>query len=97
LISKTVTVLNKVGIHARPASRFVSEAAKYQCSITVKKGAESASAKSITRILRLRVKMDDIITLEADGPDEGQAIQALAGLIESKFGEDEPTGEDACD
>ena len=89
MTSTTVKVLNKVGIHARPASKFVAEAAKYTCAINVKKGAESASAKSITRILRLRIKMDDTITIEADGPDEEQATEALTGLIADKFGEEE--------
>lgn len=88
MISKNVKVLNKVGIHARPASSFVTEASKYACSITIKKGENSASAKSITRILRLRIQMGDSITIECDGPDEDKALSALVKLIESKFGEE---------
>jgi len=88
MISKSVKVLNKVGIHARPASSFVSEASKYACNISIKKDANTVPAKSITRILRLRIQMGDTITIECDGPDENEAMSALIKLIESKFGEE---------
>ena len=88
MLSKSVKVLNKVGIHARPASLFVSEASKYACGINIKKGGSASSAKSVTLILRLRIQMGDTVTIECDGPDEDKAMSALVGLIESKFGEE---------
>lgn len=83
-----IIIKNKVGIHARPASRFVSTAAGFKSNITITKGASSASAKSITKILSLRIKMNDEITISANGDDEAEALNALTELIDSKFGDE---------
>ena len=88
MVSKTLTITNKVGIHARPASKLVAEAAKFPCDITVTKGEESASAKSIIRLLRLRAQMGDTITVTCSGADEEKALSELTALIENKFGEE---------
>jgi phosphocarrier protein len=83
-----IKIKNKVGIHARPASKFVSAAGAFKSTITIAKGSSSASAKSITRILSLRIEMNDEVTISADGEDEIAAIDSLTKLIESKFGEE---------
>ena len=88
MTQKTVVVKNKLGLHARPASQFIKTAAGFKSKITVTKEGESASAKSITSILLLEVKKDDKITISADGIDEENAVNALADLINSKFGEE---------
>lgn len=88
MTENTVTVKNKVGIHARPASSFVFAANKFKSDVTITKGAKSASAKSITRILALRIRMGDEITVAAEGPDEAEAVKSLTELIDSKFGEE---------
>lgn len=88
MLTTKVTVKNQVGIHARPASRFVSVAAGFHSNITITKGASNASAKSITRILSLLIKMNDEIIISADGDDQAEAIKALTELIDSKFGEE---------
>ena len=88
MTSQTVQILNKIGIHARPASMLVNTAGQYQSSITIIKGERSTTAKSMINLLALRVKMNDIVTIQADGDDEEEAIAGLVQLINSKFGED---------
>jgi phosphocarrier protein len=88
LTEQIVTVKNKLGLHARPASQFIKTASKFKSTIKVKKGENTASAKSITNILLLEIKMNDDITISADGVDEKKAVKALVELINSKFGEE---------
>lgn len=88
MTEQIVTVKNKLGLHARPASQFIKTASKFKSTIKVKKGENTASAKSITNILLLEIKMNDDITISADGVDEKKAVKALVELINSKFGEE---------
>ncbi len=87
-----ITISHPVGLHARPAAKFVQTASQFDASITVKnfsKGSEPVDAKSILRVLTLGVHHDDEVEITADGPDEKEAIEALRVLIEENFGEDE--------
>ncbi|QEY35175.1 HPr family phosphocarrier protein [Caproiciproducens galactitolivorans] len=88
MISQQVKVQNKIGLHARPASMLVTAADKYQSQITIWNGDRSGNAKSMINLLALRVKMNDVITIQADGIDEKEAVAALTELVESKFGEE---------
>jgi len=89
-----VVVNNKVGLHARPASLFVQEAAKYQSEINVHcqdpetKEDRDANAKSILGILTLGVFQGTEITITANGPDENEAVKALVALVNDGFGEE---------
>lgn len=83
----SVIVHNQVGLHARPAALFVQIAMAHQSKITVVKGEKTGNAKSILSILALGVNQDDRITIQADGPDEGEALEKLAKLVEDDFGE----------
>ena len=88
MTSQTVQILNKIGLHARPASMLVTAAGRYKSDITIINRDRSATAKSIINLLALRVKMNDIVTIHADGEDEKEAVTALVELINSKFGEE---------
>ncbi|XOQ47863.1 MAG: Phosphocarrier protein HPr [Eubacteriales bacterium] len=88
MISQQVKVQNKIGLHARPASMLVTAADKYQSEIIIRNGERSGNAKSMINLLALRVKMNDVITIQADGIDEKEAVAALTELVESKFGEE---------
>lgn len=88
MTSQTVTVSNKIGIHARPASLLVNAASKFKSDITLKNGDRTAVAKSIISLLALQAKMNDKITIEANGSDEKDAVNVLVGLFNSKFGEE---------
>jgi phosphocarrier protein HPr len=85
----TVTLLNKVGLHARPASKFVQTAARFSSTITVVCGARKANAKSILQVLSLGASGGAQITLQAEGADADAALAALQQLIEERFGEAE--------
>jgi len=87
VIENTVVVTNKVGLHARPATRFVQEAARFQAQIQVQYGEKSANAKSILAVLKLGASQGATLLIRADGADAAEAVQALVSLIESKFGE----------
>lgn len=90
MYSKTVTIVNKTGLHARPASEFVSKASKFKSKITIKKnvdGASEANAKSIVILLTLGLSKGTEIVISADGEDEKDAVDTLVQLVESGFGE----------
>ena len=81
MVTKQVEFINKTGLHARPASDFVMLAKKYESKITIcKEGGEPVNAKSVVRLL---AKAE----LAAEGVDEAEAIEALAVLVASGFGE----------
>ena len=86
---ETLTLLNKVGLHARPASKFVQTAAHFASTITVFCGARQANAKSILQVLSLGAGGGAEITLHAEGADADAALEALKQLIADKFGEAE--------
>ena len=83
----TVTLLNKVGLHARPASQFVQTAARFSSAITVLCGLRKANAKSILQVLSLGAVGGADITIQAEGADADAALEALKQLIAEKFGE----------
>ncbi len=85
----TITLLNKVGLHARPASQFVQTAARFSSKVTVSRQARQANAKSILQVLGLGAGGGAEITIQAEGDDAEAAIEALKQLIADKFGEAE--------
>jgi len=89
MYTRTTTVINASGLHARPASEFVRAAAKFDSKISIKKaGAEKeANAKSILFLLSLGLTQGTEVELMADGSDEQKAIDTLVDLIESGFDE----------
>lgn len=87
MISKNVIVKNETGIHARPASLFVSAASKFKSNITIAIGEKKGSAKSMLNILALGIVKDSNVTISAEGDDAPEAVDALVALVESKFGE----------
>jgi phosphocarrier protein len=85
MVSKTVTVNNQVGLHARPATFFIQKANEYKSSIRVEKEERQINAKSLLGVLSLGIVKGTVINIVADGPDEQDAAEALAGLINSNF------------
>ena len=82
-----LTVNHEVGLHARPASVFVQTAAKYSSDIEVTHGETTANAKSILAVLTLGAHQGAEITINAEGEDAQEALQALEELINNNFGE----------
>jgi len=88
MVSRTVTVVNQLGMHARAAAKFVHLATKYEAQVRVARDSREMDGKSIMGILLLAAARGTTITISADGPDERDAIEALVALVESGFGDD---------
>jgi phosphocarrier protein HPr len=88
MTTRAVTVVNRLGMHARAAAKFVHVATRYQAQVRVERDGRAIDGKSIMGILLLAAARGTTITISADGTDEGDAIEALAALVASGFGED---------
>ena len=82
------TVVNKLGVHARPSAKITQLASKFKCEVWMAKGDRRINAKSIMGVMMLAAAKGSTITIEADGPDENEAAEALQALIASGFGEE---------
>ena len=85
---KDVTVQNKVGLHARPATFFIQKANEYKSSIWIEKEERRVNAKSLLGILSLGIVGGTTIRIIADGSDEREAVDGLVALVDSGFAED---------
>lgn len=85
MLSKEITLVNSVGLHARPATFFIQKANSYRCSVWIENNSRRANAKSLLGVLSLGVRKGDSVTLIADGVDENEAIEGLCDLILSGF------------
>jgi phosphocarrier protein HPr len=84
---RTVQIVNRNGLHARPAAEIVKLAAKFESEITVVKDDLDVNGKSIMGVMMLAAEHGSTITFRAEGPDADQALDALATLVRNKFGE----------
>ena len=87
MISRTVTVNNNHGLHARPATFFIQKANSYRSSIWVEREDRRVNAKSLLGVLSLGIVKGTTITLIADGADEEEALSGLAELVDTGFNE----------
>lgn len=85
---RDVRITNRLGLHARAAARFVHTANRFRARISAVRDGRSMDGKSILGILLLAASQGSTLTLEADGEDEVMALEALARLVESGFGEE---------
>jgi phosphocarrier protein len=88
VVSRTATVTNRLGLHARAAARFVQLASRFQSHVQVTRGSQTMDGKSIMGILLLAASAGTQLTVTADGDDEQVAVDTLCGFIDSGFGED---------
>lgn len=89
MIRHTVTIINKLGLHARAAAKLVSTATAYESRIIICKDGREVDGKSIMSVMMLAASRGTIIELIIDGPDEIEAKESLQALIEDYFGEGE--------
>ena len=89
MISRNVTIINRLGLHARAAARLVNCASDYAAEIIVIKGTRSVNGKSIMGVLTLAAATGTELVIEADGTDERQALNAVVELVLDRFGEDQ--------
>ena len=85
MYTKTAVVNNQVGLHARPATFFIQKANEFKSSIWVEVEERRVNARSLLGVLSLGIVKGTEITLIANGPDEEEAVEALATLLASDF------------
>jgi phosphocarrier protein HPr len=88
MTTRIVTVVNRLGLHARAAAKFVHLATRFQATVLVARDARQMDGKSIMGILLLAAAYGSTLTITAEGADEQEAAEALASLIAAGFGED---------
>jgi phosphocarrier protein len=94
-VEREVTIVNRYGLHARPAMQFVEIANKFGAKIEVSHGPLVVDAKSIMSVMRLAATQGTVLKIVADGHDAPQAAESLAKLVADGFGEMEESPPDA--
>jgi len=84
-----VTISNKLGLHARASAKLTKLAGSYPCEVWLSRGERRVNAKSIMGVMMLAAAKGSSLTVETDGPDEDEAMDALTRLIADRFGESE--------
>jgi phosphocarrier protein len=88
MTSRPATVVNRLGLHARAAARFVHLASRFHAQVRVARDERVTDGKSIMGILLLAAAHGTVIMVTADGPAEDEAVSARVALVETGFGED---------
>lgn len=89
MVHKELKIVNKLGMHARAAAKFVNLASSFCSEIELEKGSRRVNGKSIMGIMMLAAAKGSTVHLYADGDDENAALQSLEALIDTRFGEAE--------
>ncbi len=87
MVERSVQILNKNGLHARPAAEIVKISAKFQSEVTIIRDGTEVNGKSIMGVMMLAAECGSTLILRADGTDADAALDALVVLIQNKFGE----------
>ena len=87
MAERSVQVVNKAGVHARPAAELVKAASKFKSEITIVRDDLEVNGKSIMGVMMLAAEFGSTVMLRASGPDAEQAVDAISRLIADKFGE----------
>ncbi|HSH38817.1 MAG TPA: HPr family phosphocarrier protein [Chthoniobacterales bacterium] len=85
---KEITIVNRLGMHARPAAMFVRIASRYRCEIWVEKDGEEINGKSIMGLMMLAAGQGSKLRVRCEGPDAQEALRELEQLIAASFNED---------
>ena len=86
---RTITISNKLGLHARASAKLTQAASKFESGVWISRNGRRVNAKSIMGVMMLAAGLGSTIELETDGPDEGAAMDTIAALFNDKFGEGE--------
>jgi phosphocarrier protein HPr len=89
MIERELTIINRLGMHARAAAKFVSLASRFESEIELERGGRRVNGKSIMGVMMLAASRGSTVRLLAQGEDEQPAVEALTELIETRFGEAE--------
>lgn len=88
MVSGKVTIINKQGLHARPAGMFVKEMANFKSHITIINGAKKVNAKRVMQLMTACIKCGTEIEIQCEGPDEAEMLQKAVELIQSGLGDE---------
>jgi phosphocarrier protein len=88
-VTRTVTISNKLGLHARASAKLTKLAGSFPCEVWMSRGERRVNAKSIMGVMMLAAGIGTEVTLETTGERESEAMEALVALIDDKFGEGE--------
>jgi phosphocarrier protein len=86
---RTITISNKLGLHARASAKLTQSASKFESAVWISRNGRRVNAKSIMGVMMLAAGLGSTIELETDGPDEASAIDTIEALFRDKFGEGE--------
>ena len=86
---KTVTIINKLGLHARAAAKFVTTASSYSSNVDISRDGQRVNGKSIMGVMMLAASRGTEVIIMTQGDDEAEAAESLVALIEDRFGEQE--------
>jgi phosphocarrier protein len=89
MVTRDIAIINKLGLHARAAAKFVSVASRFGAEIHLQRGNQRINAKSIMGVMMLAASKGTTLVLTTEGEDEEQAADALQQLIADRFGESE--------
>jgi phosphocarrier protein HPr len=87
MAERSVQIVNKHGLHARPAAEMVKAASKFKSDITISRDDLEVNGKSIMGVMMLAAEYGATIVLKANGPDADDALEALSALVAARFGE----------
>jgi phosphocarrier protein len=87
-IEKEITIINRLGLHARPAAMFVRIASRFRSEVWVEKEGEQINGKSIMGLMMLAAGQGSKLTIRCEGPDADKVMEELEELIQQKFNED---------
>ena len=87
-IEKEVTIVNRLGMHARPAAMFVRVASRFRCEVWVEKEGEQINGKSIMGLMMLAAGQGSKLRIRCEGPDADKALEELEALIAARFSEE---------
>jgi phosphocarrier protein len=89
MLQQDALIVNKLGLHARASAKLTQLASSFKCDVTLSRNQRRVNAKSIMGVMMLAASRGSTISIETDGEDETDAMQAILNLVSDKFGEDE--------
>ena len=89
MLQRDITIINKLGLHARASAKLTQLASKFDSQIKMSRNGRQVDAKSIMGVMMLAAGIGSTVTIETEGPDEQEAMDALTALIANRFGEGE--------
>ncbi len=89
MLTKETQIINKLGLHARASAKLTQLAGKFKCEVWMSKGTRRINAKSIMGVMMLAAGKGSTVSIETDGADELEAMDALLALVADYFGEGE--------